>query len=160
MTSTITTVPAGLLAAHEHAREELKRADTKAATLLSLVGAALAGIIALTGRPVSLPATIALWASAAPILASVLLLIWAIRPRLNDNPVPGTWIHAAQVSPQELLDVHTQAGETSGLIAAHDVCVLATIAHGKYRRIQQAVALLVTGLGVLAVALVLSAVIA
>jgi hypothetical protein len=37
-------VPAGLLAARDHVRDELCRADSKATTLLSLVGAALAGI--------------------------------------------------------------------------------------------------------------------
>jgi hypothetical protein len=39
--------------AHEQARDELRRADTKATTLLSLVGAALAGVVALTTRQVS-----------------------------------------------------------------------------------------------------------
>ena len=157
MTSTITGVPAGLITAHAHVREELKRADNKAATLLSLVGAALAGVIALTGRPVGVPATVALWASAVPIAASVLLLLAVVTPRLNNDPVPGTWVHAALVGPAELLETYRTA-TTGGaaVIAAHDVCVLARIAHRKFARIRNAVFLLFIGLAVLAVALVLS----
>lgn len=157
MTTHYNSVPAGLAVAHTQVRDELTRADTKASVLLSLVGATLAGVVALTGRAMRPPATIALWASALPTLVSVLLLIAAIQPRLHDDPAPGSWVHAARVGPGDLLEGYTQAG-SSAVVAAHDVCVLARIALMKYRRIQAAVWLLVMGLGVLAVALVLSVV--
>jgi hypothetical protein len=74
------TIPTGLLAARHQVRDELRRADSKATTLLSLVGATLAGIIALTGRSLPPVATLALWTSALPIGLSVLLLLAAIHP--------------------------------------------------------------------------------
>jgi hypothetical protein len=151
------SVPHGLSVAHSQAREEIARADTKATTLLSLVGAALAGVVALTTRSVPVPAAVALWCSVAPILASVLVLLSAIRPRLNAYPVVGTWLHAAQVGASALLESY-QDDRESTVSAAHDVCVLARIARAKYVRIQHAVSLLVGGLAALVVALVLSVV--
>jgi hypothetical protein len=148
-------LPARLVAAHEHVREELKRADNKATTLLSLVGAALAGIVALTGRPVDPAAAIALWTSAAPILASVVLLIVAIHPRLTRHPVPGTWLHAATSAPAAVLDACQSDPDPAGSLA-RDLCVLGRVTRGKYRNIQAAVMLLVVGLVVLALALVLA----
>lgn len=150
-------IPAGLTAARDQVRDELRRADAKATTLLSLVGAALAGIIALAGRPLPTPASVALWISAAPILASVLLLLAAIRPRLTDQPTRGSWLHAAQTGPASLLKTYTHT-EESALASAHDLCDLAAIAHAKYRRIQAAMTAFVIGLGVLTAALVLSVV--
>lgn len=147
-------LPAGLVADREQVRDELRRADVKATTLLSLVAAALAWVIALTGRPLPTPAHVALWVSAAPILASVLLLA-AIRPRLTDQPARGSWLHAVQTGPASLLDTYART-EESALAAAHDVCDLAAIAHAKYRHIQTSLTALVIGIGVLTVALVLS----
>jgi hypothetical protein len=151
------SVPHSLAVAHGQVREEIQRADAKATTLLSLVGAALAGVIALSTRTVPVPAAVALWCSVAPILSSVLVLLSAIRPRLNTDPVAGTWLHAAQVGASALLESYQDDGEST-VSAAHDVCVLARIARAKYVRIQHAVALLVVGLAALTVALVLSVV--
>src|SRR4051794_19262186 len=95
-------VPQHVQQAHDHARDELRKADTKVTTLLSLVGAALAGVVALTTRQVSVPATVALWTAATPIFASVLVLLSALRPRLS-NPTPGTWLDAALNGPATLL---------------------------------------------------------
>jgi hypothetical protein len=151
------SVPHSLSVAHGQVRDEIARADAKASTLLSLVGAALAGVVALTTRSVPVPATVALWCSVAPILASVLVLLSAIRPRLNTDPVVGTWLHAAGVGASALLESYQDEGEST-VSAAHDVCVLARIARGKYVRTQHAVSLLVLGLAALVVALVLSVV--
>jgi hypothetical protein len=155
--TTTGSMPHGLQAAHNQVRDELTRADTKATTLLSLVGAALAGVIALTSRDVTSLANVLLWLTTVPIGASVLLLLSAIHPRLNAEPAPGTWLYAATVGPATLIESYRD-GEDAQMIAAHDVCVLSTIARTKYRCIQAAVYLLVTGLCVLAVALIVTAV--
>ncbi|MDQ3405249.1 MAG: DUF5706 domain-containing protein [Actinomycetota bacterium] len=152
----MSALPEGLLAARAQVVEELKRADAKATTLLSLVGLALAGVVALSGRPLPLVALVALWVSAVPVLAGVLVLLSAIRPRLGDVAC-GSWLHAAQVGPESLLRVYADTDESAVAASTH-LCALAVITRSKYRRIQVAVTLLVVGLGVLAVALVLSVV--
>jgi hypothetical protein len=151
------SVPHSLSVAHHQVRDEIARADAKATTLLSLVGAALAGVVALTTRSVPVPAAVALWCSVVPILASVLVLLSAIRPRLNAHPVVSTWLHAAEVGASALLKSYQDEGESTASVA-HDVCVLARIARAKYIRIQHAVSLLVLGLAALVMALVLSVV--
>lgn len=137
-------LPIGLVDAGTQAQDALRRADAKATTLLQLVGAALAGVIALVkwGQPAG-AATVLLWLALAPILASVVLLLVTILPRLNRDPVPGTWLHAAQVGPSTLLDTYTAAAPTS--TAAH-VCVVAQRARRKYQYVQVAVGLLVAAL--------------
>jgi hypothetical protein len=151
---TETPIPTGLLAARDQVRDELRRADSKATTLLSLVGATLAGIIALTGRSLPPVATIALWTSALPIGLSVLLLLAAIRPNLN-GAAPGSWLHTLTSEPYELLKYYKTAHPVD---VVHDVRSLARIACRKFVRIRRAVTLLVLGLVVLAVALVASVV--
>lgn len=151
-----TPVPEGLSTARTQVTAELTRADAKATTLLSLVGVALAGIVALTGRPIPVAAEIAVWCSGAPILAAVLVLLSAIRPRL-DNVVPGTWLYAAEHGPARLLTSLTTSDDSTATVIAHDLCTLAVIARTKYRRIKTAVTLVVLGLAVLTVALVLIA---
>jgi hypothetical protein len=150
----LTEYPPRLQVAHEQARDELRRADTKATTLLSVVGAVLAGVVALTTREhVSIPAMAALWAAAVPIFAAVLVLLAAVRPKLAQFPIPGTWLHATYNGPAALLEASSPAAAQA---LAADVAVLGGIAVGKYRRIGSAVTLLVIGLGVLAVSLVLA----
>ena len=147
-------IPAGLLAARDQVRDELKRADSKATTLLSLVGAALAGVIALTGRNLPPVATVALWTSAVPIGLSVLLLIAAIRPNLR-GAAPGSWLHAMTTEPTELLRYYASAHPVD---AVHDVQSLGYIACRKFRQIRRAVTCLMVGLVILAAALVASVV--
>ncbi|WP_326566923.1 hypothetical protein VSH64_34445 [Amycolatopsis rhabdoformis] len=139
--------------AHEQARDELRRADTKITTLLSLVGAALAGVVALTTRDVSVPATVALWFAATPIFASVLVLLAAVRPRLSQYPAPGSWLDSVYNGPAVLLEASSVVASES---LAADASTVGAIAVRKYRQIGNAVALLVMGLCVLAVALVLA----
>lgn len=136
-------VPPGLSAAHEQVRAELGRADTKATTLLSLVGAAFAGVVALSGRAMPGAGSVLLWVSLVPIFASVVVLLTAIRPRLTRVPVPGSWLYAAGVGPATLLESFGPAEPTS--VATH-VCVLARYAQVKYRRITAALVLLAVGL--------------
>ncbi|WP_233225782.1 Pycsar system effector family protein [Amycolatopsis sp. CA-126428] len=146
-------VPPHIKGAHEHARDELRRADTKAQILLSLVGAALAGVVALTTRAVSIPTAAALWLAAVPIFAAVLLLLSALRPRLTEDPIPGTWMDAALNGPAALL--HADVTESADRIA-DDTARLGRIALCKYRRTATAVRLLKAGLCLAPVALLLA----
>lgn len=148
----MTEVPQHVQQAHDHARDELRKADTKVTTLLSLVGAALAGVVALTTRQVSILATVALWTAATPIFASVLVLLSALRPRLS-NPTPGTWLDAALNGPSTLLAAPEMPSADR---VALDTAQIGRIALCKYRRISRAVTLLFLGLSLLAVALVLA----
>jgi hypothetical protein len=145
-----------LVIAGDQVQDALRRADTKATTLLSLVGAAMAGVIALGNRDVSGAGAALMWLSLAPIFASVVLLT-AIRPRLNRHPIRGTWLYAAQVGPATLLETYGETDVDAVSTATH-VCTLARIARGKYRRIAVAVALLLAGLVVLMVSLLAMAV--
>ncbi|NKQ54417.1 hypothetical protein HFP15_16165 [Amycolatopsis sp. K13G38] len=140
------------LRAHEQVRDELRRVDTKATTLLSVVGVALAGVVALakTGMPAA--ALAALWLAAVPIFGAVLVLLGTIRPKLWQVPTPGTWLHATYAGPAVLLDAGTYAAE----VVAEDVCLLGGIAVDKHTRLKHAVNLLIVGGAALAVALVLS----
>jgi hypothetical protein len=147
--------PSWLSVAHEQVRDELRRADAKATTLLSLVGAAMAGVIALANRDMTGAGVVLLWTSLVPIFASVVLLLVAIRPRLNPHPVPGTWQYAARVGPVTLLETCQDA---ESMTTADHVCVLARIARAKYQRIAVAIALLLGGLATLMVSLLAMAV--
>lgn len=149
-------LPAGLCAARDEVADALRRADAKATTLLSLVGAALAGVIALANnRDMSGAGAALLWVSLLPVFSSVVVLLVAIRPRLNRDPVPGSWLYAAQVGPSTLLETYDTGGVTH---TADEVCIVARIARAKYRRIQVAVVLLLAGLGSLVVSLLVTAV--
>lgn len=147
---------AWVAAVREEVRDELRRADQKATTLLSLVGATLAGLVALTGRPLAPVSVVLVWVAAVPISGSVVLLLSAIWPRLTreDVVVPGTWLHAARVDSVAFLAACERHGPG---VTARDTCLLAGIAAAKYRRVRHAVALLTTGLLILAAALVTAA---
>lgn len=144
--------PPVVLRAHEQVRDELRRADTKATTLLSVVGVALAGVVALAKAGMPVPALAALWLSALPIFGAVLVLLATIRPKLSQFPTPGSWLDATLHGPSVLLEAGSYAAEA----AAQDVCLLGQLAVDKHTRVKHAVNLLILGAGALAVALVLS----
>lgn len=144
--------PPVVLRAHGQVREELRRVDTKATTLLSVVGVALAGVVALGKSGMPVPALAALWFAALPIFGAVLVLLATIRPKLSQFPTPGTWLDATLHGPQALLDAGSYAAE----YAAHDVWALGQVAVDKHTRVKHAVNLLIVGGAALAVALVLS----
>lgn len=150
-----TDVPQGLNTTRERIDDALRRADAKATTLLSLVGAAMAGVIALANRDITGAGAVLLWVSLVPIFASVVLLLVAIRPRLNRDPVPGSWLYAARVGPGTLLETF---GDSDSMNTADEVCIVARIAQAKYRRIALAVVLLLAGLATLVVSLLATAV--
>ncbi|MFI9449208.1 Pycsar system effector family protein [Amycolatopsis sp. NPDC052450] len=134
-------------------RDEMRRADTKAQMLLSLVGAALAGMIALTSRNMSAVAQVTTWLAAAPMFTSVLLLLSAIRPRLP-KPTPGSWLHTVHNGPEKLLALDE---DVAARHLADDIVVIGSIARTKYRCISRAIVLLIIGLSALGLSLVLQA---
>jgi hypothetical protein len=137
--------PTGLRDADTQVQDALRRVDSKATALLTLFGAALAGVVALAARHPAGAGAVLLWLSLAPIGAAVTLLLLTIRPQLTPRPAPGTWLYAAQVGPATLLKTYTpDRADLMG--AAEHVCELARIARTKYRRVRTAVALLLTGL--------------
>lgn len=151
---TTTELADDLVRTRDQILDELRRADTKATTLLSLVGAAMAGVIALANRDVTGPGVVLLWSSLAPIYVSVMLLLSVIRPRLNREPAMGSWLYAARVGPSTLVDTHRHPVEGRATSVASEVCTLARIARSKYRRITAAVILLVAGVTMMVLSLV------
>jgi hypothetical protein len=145
-----------VLVIREQVVDELRRADTKATTLLSLVGAALAGVIALSTRAMPSAAAVLLWSSMALIGASVAVLLAVIRPRLVRHPVPGSWLYAAQVGPETFRESFDASAD--GALSAAEVCVVARLARSKFRLIGHAVTLLGCGLAVLVTSLLVAAV--
>lgn len=136
--------------AHEQVRDELRRADTKATTLLSLIGAVLAGVVALSTRTMPLSALIILGIAAVPIATAVVTLLTAVRARL-ESAAPGSWLWAAEHGADALTNLNSANIDAT---AVH-VTAMARIARAKYRRINRAITLLTIGLAVLAVALIL-----
>lgn len=138
---------------HDQVRDELRRADAKATMLLSLVSIAFAGIAALVTRQTSQPALAAYGVAAAPILASVLVLLSAIRPRLTQFPTPGTWLDAVYNGPTALLEASSDVARET---LARDVELMGRIAVRKFKLITAAIHLLRTGLLALVAALALA----
>lgn len=137
--------------------DQLRRADTKAATLLPLFGGFLAGVVALTTRSLPVAAEAVLWLAAAPMAFSVLLLLSAVRPRISKGARYGFAHFAGYVErPSELLEQFEN--ETSPTVLAVDVCRLSVIAQAKYANVRRAVDLLMAGLLLLGVALTVTAV--
>ncbi|HEY0638857.1 MAG TPA: Pycsar system effector family protein [Pseudonocardiaceae bacterium] len=138
-------VAARAAAVRDEVRDELRKADSKATTMLTLVGVSLAAVVALTGRSMPLTAGVLVWVSVVPITGAVVSLLSAIRPRLG-GVQPGTWLHAAHAGPAAFL---TACHADDPRSTSEDVCQLAVIARAKYRRVHRAVVLLLAGLALL-----------
>lgn len=157
MSETSDQVVARIDKAQADVADQLRRADTKAATLLPLFGGFLAGAVALTTRSLPTAAEAVLWLAAAPMAFSVLLLLSAVRPRISKGVRYGFVHFASYVErPSELLEQFES--ETSATTLAVDVCRLSVIARAKYANVRRAVDLLMVGLLLLGVALTVTAV--
>jgi hypothetical protein len=121
-------------AMHDQVRDELRRADSKATTLLSLVGIAAAGIVALATSKLTLVAAVALGTAALPFIVAVLVLLSTIRPRLGRNAgkdaTPGTWLYAVHNGPAALLGGSERTPQT----LAADVVLLGRLVVRKSHR--------------------------
>jgi hypothetical protein len=157
MTSYDDQVVARIDSAQADVADQLRRADTKAATLLPLFGGFLAGVVALTTRSLPAVAEVFLWLAAAPMACSVLLLLSAVRPRISKRVRYGFAHFASYVErPSDLLEQFQN--EPPAVARAVDVCHLSVIAQAKYAGVRRAVDLLYVGLLLLGVALVVTAV--
>lgn len=137
-------------------RDELRRADAKATALVSMVGAVFAGGIALTRSGLPPAAQVLLWLASVPIAASAVLLLATILPFLGCGE-PGSFLHAARSTPNELVELAADGESTPQRLAVTWVTV-SQIARRKYRRIRASVQLLLAGIGVLLLALAVAAV--
>ncbi len=154
---TTAEVTAALDQAQADVNDQLRRADTKAASLLPLFSGFLAGVVALSTRPMPTAAVVLLWLAAAPIALAVLVLLHAVRPRFGDSD-PFGFPRLARFTgrPSELLDTLTT--DTSPTAQAVELSGLAAIVRTKYQRVRLAVDLLALGLLLLAVSLTVVAV--
>ncbi|MEU6460277.1 Pycsar system effector family protein, partial [Streptomyces sp. NPDC047065] len=124
---------------------EISRTDTKASLLLAFNGAVLAGLASLADR--GLP-TVAKAAGALAVLvlaAAAVLLLLVVRPRLGGGD-RASFPHWARLDDTEIL-----AGMHSDHRAAR-IRVLSTIAVRKFTHLRRAVALTLTALLLLALA--------
>lgn len=121
-------------------RAELARVDNKATALLGFAGAGLsAGLAVLgSGRLTGLPA-VGAWVGVAALLAGVVALGLALRPRLGGGWGFMAW--AGQAPEEVLLSLY--ADETR---AAHELVSLSRSVRAKYRRVQAGMVLLAVAL--------------
>lgn len=142
-------------AVRDQAQDQIARGDTKATTLLTVVGITAAFLITLATLPLTLSAKVLVWAALVPVGTSVLLLLGVVRPRLSDEPAVGTWLWAARVGPATLLQTLEHIDDaTATMSAAQDVRHLAGLALGKHTTIRAAVTFLIVGVLLAATALV------
>ncbi|TWP51712.1 hypothetical protein FKR81_12655 [Lentzea tibetensis] len=140
-----------LKAADSEVRDELRRADTKAIGLLGLFGAALAGVVALLGTHPGSAATVLLHLAALPIAAAIVLLLAVLRPTLDYRCPYGfpRWARFRGLPTDLLADLI----EPGALIVRTEVlAAMSAAVVAKYWRIRTAVHLLLTGLALLALA--------
>ena len=134
-------------------RGELSRVDAKAATLLALVGAALAVVAStLTGwHGLAVPVLMVAWIGAGCLGVATVLLLAALRPRLAGN---YGFVVYAKTTPTALFE---RFANLADLDQAHEVVGLSTLALAKFRRLRYAVDLTLAGLVLLSGSAVLAA---
>ena len=143
-----------IAAAKETVQAQIQRADAKATSLLSFFGGALAGVLALPLAGISQAATVLLYLAALPTAASVVLLLWVIRPYLGGSAQTGFTRWSLFVAdPAALVADLDRPCKQSTEDQAHHLAVLSRLAMAKYERIAHAVYLLLTGLAIAALAL-------
>ncbi|WP_158844991.1 Pycsar system effector family protein [Saccharothrix deserti] len=143
--------------AQSEVADQMRRADTKAATLLPLFGGFLAGVVALTTRPLPWAAELLLWVATAPALVSVVVLLTVVRPWLSKDDGYGFgYLAGFAEKPSDLLgEFDRQTGVTAQAV---DVVRLSVRVKTKYRRVRAAVDALVCSAVLLAAALAVVAV--
>jgi hypothetical protein len=134
-------------------REELARADTKAAVLLSAAGvgvaALLAGLVAGEWSPLDLPAASAAlwWTGAAALATGIGMLTSAVAPRINHSKPPATatyFGHIVQLHPEQVrAAIRRTAADPLGR-AIDQLIVIGHIVHRKYILIRRAILMIAT----------------
>jgi hypothetical protein len=134
-------------------RTELGRVDTKANTLFAVCGALLAAGISVLGK-LPTPAAIPGWLGTWLLAAALMVLVLAARPNLTGTF--GFMAYAAAPDGQAVLNILRRDGDTVLAGDADALHHLSVMVRAKYRALQHAGTLLVTGLGAAAVAAVLT----
>ncbi|MEV7229694.1 Pycsar system effector family protein [Polymorphospora sp. NPDC051019] len=150
-------VPEPIAASLAQTRGELARVDAKAGILLAISGTALTvGLAVVTRADLPTLAALAGWVTVAVIGAAVALLTLAVRPSLAGN---HGFVYYATCEPGDVLADTVKATDlTEGVRAARELVWLSRAALTKFRRVQVAVDLLLSGLAGTAATAVLTAV--
>lgn len=136
--------------AHTEVKSEIARTDTKASLLLAFNGVALAGTWSVGAQPwVPLVARLVGGIAVVMLLASVVVLLLVVRPRISPTAHRVGFPRWAELTAQEL------TAEMADPCTAAHVVALSGIAVVKMRRLQRAIDLtLATGGPLLVAALV------
>lgn len=132
--SAITLLPAMV----EHARDDLRRADTTVGIYLVTI-AGLAAMIGQIGHDLT-PITIRILAVAALPATGVLIQavrVWWPRGTNNRYPEPGSWVHVATTANRADAEAIYTATPASGVLITQ-LRLLAGIATRKYRQLRWA----------------------
>ncbi|GAA2629800.1 Pycsar system effector family protein [Streptomyces axinellae] len=144
-----------LQAAKAEVKAEIARTDTKASLLLAFNGVALAGLWSVGAQPwVPTAARFAGGVAVLMLLASVVLLLLVVRPRISPTANRVGFPHWATLTPEQLADELAV-----DCTAAHTVA-LSGIVVAKMRGLQVAVNLTLGTGGPLAVAALVAGVMA
>ncbi|MEV7471531.1 integral membrane plasmid transfer protein [Streptomyces kronopolitis] len=153
---------------------QISRTDGKASLLLAFNGAALAGIASLADKPLPLPTKVLGSLAALVLVTAADLLLRVVRPRLagvgrqaaavppesaatshsgsrprrrpTPSPAPGSFLHLAQLSHDEIRQVMDQDHRIANLK------VLSGLAVAKFRALDKAVDLIRVALALLVLA--------
>jgi Pycsar effector protein len=147
------SVRARLAAELATVRTELGRVDAKTNTLFAVCGVLLAGGINVIGK-LTAAAAAAGWTATALVTAAVVLLLLAARPNLTGSFGFMAW--AATRDGQGVLDTLRRDGATALDSDADALHHLSVMLRAKYRAVQRAGTLLITGLGAATIAAVLA----
>ncbi|HEX5120458.1 MAG TPA: hypothetical protein VFW65_35200 [Pseudonocardiaceae bacterium] len=141
---------AAIQAAHRDTEGQLARADSKATVLLGLVGAALAGALALAHATAG-PAGVVMAAAVVALTASVMVLLLVLRARPGREHGIARWALFA-AHPAALVEELTLPARHAVTRDAGRLTELAALAMTKHRAINAALALLLLGLALLTLA--------
>lgn len=121
-------------------------------TTLSFVGTVAAGGLAATSKGQGIWPILTLGVAAFLLLAALILILVALRPRLPKDPTKATgWPLVPHLTRLEYVCHAAEFGE----FMREDAITLARIAHTKFRLIRRAYSLTIAGLPVLIVGFVL-----
>lgn len=143
----------------EQTRDDLRRADASATTLILTI-AGLAALVGQIGKDLPHHVLIAVSVAALPAAATVVLAAFVIAPRgrrPRGTISPGSWIHACHAASwKTLLESYEEADPAE--VNARQLRAVALIVEIKFTWLARATNLLITTVAVLAAAFVYGAV--
>ncbi|MER6342281.1 Pycsar system effector family protein [Streptomyces tendae] len=129
---------------------EIGRTDGKSSLLLAFNGATLAGLAALAGQPLPMPARVLGSMAVTALGAATVLLLLVVRPRLGgqDRASFPYWARLAETQIHACMHGDTRAAR---------IRILSHIALAKFSRLRRAVDCILTALALLALAAISAA---